>query len=250
MEVTEETFIVPMGSEFHRISGLTPDGVLDRIQEMDRRGVGCRVFADAMRGTVTWMSPSSAHEDLSQASSRSVDLAGAMRGFRVKMKGGTRWKPPGWKSRAGLEADAAFYIDANAESWIRAWKQGGQAVDAFEERTPPDLVVEVEVTHFDQGKARHYRDLGVSELWRISRKERSAPASVAVIDLQAEDAPLQVTESLVLPGLDRTSLATALHLAEGLQEDDLRQLLTSRLARLATGLETGAPDSGWTPPDP
>ena len=250
MQMTEETITGPMGSEFHRISGLTPDGVLDRVREMDRRGAGRRVFADAVRGIVAWMSPSSAHESLAGAADDIIRQSGSILGWESKLMRGTRWKPPGWKSQAGLEADAAFYIGESARVWIRAWKQGRRAIREFEERTPPDLVVEVEVTHFDYGKARHYRDLGTRELWQVTRKNDDAPVSVAIIDLQAEDAPLQVTGSLVLPGLDHEILAEALHLAEGLQDNDLRQLLESRLARPAPGLETGGPDSGWTPPEP
>ena len=249
MEVTRETVIGPMGSEFHRISGLTPDGVLDRVQEMDSRGVGRRMFADAVRGTVSWMSPSSAHESLARAADDIIRQSGSILGWESKLMGGTRWRLPGWKSQTELEADAAFYIGENARVWIRAWKQGRGAIREFEERTPPDLVVEVEVTRFDQGKTRHYRYLGTRELWQVTRKNDDAPVSVAIIDLQVEDAPLQVTGSLVLPGLDDEILATALHLAEGLQKDELQLLLESQLATRMSGLETGGPDDGWTPPE-
>ena len=250
MELTEETIAGPMGSEFHRISGLTPEGVLDRIRQMDRRGIGRRIFADAVRGTVSWMSPSSAHESLARAADDIIRQSRSVLGWKSKLMGGTRWKLPGWKPQTGLEADAAFYIGENAEGWYAAIRESRQAVDAFEERTPPDLVVEVEVTRFDQGKIRKYRDLGVRELWQVTRKDDDAPVSVAIIDLQAEHAPQKITCSRVLPGLDRASLTTALELAERGEDARLAQLLEDMLERSASGLEPGGPDDGWASPHP
>ena len=37
----------------------------------------------------------------------------------------------------------------------------------FIERTAPDLVVEVEITHADESKIERYAELGVRELWRL-----------------------------------------------------------------------------------
>ena len=45
----------------------------------------------------------------------------------------------------------------------------GEQADAWTLAYPPDLVVEVEVTHFDKAKQIFYRDLGVSEYWHLER---------------------------------------------------------------------------------
>ena len=224
MEMTEETIIGPMGSEFRRISGLTPDGVLDRVRDMDRKGIGRRIMADAIRGIVTWMSPSSSHEVLGVAADDVIRISCELLGIQNRSMRGTRWRLPDGRPQTGLEADAAFYIGESARAWISVWKKGRRAVEEFEARTPPDLVVEVEITHFDRGKARRYRDLGVRELWQVARKDDDMP-NAAVTDLQAEGHPRELNGSRVLSGLDRDSLARSLHLAEGQQNDELRTLL-------------------------
>ena len=226
--MVRETIIGPMGSEFYRISGLTPDAVLNKVRDMDRKGIGRRIVADAMRGTVIWMSPSSAHEILGDSAAEVIRESCALLGIKSRSMRSTRWKLPGGKSGSGLEADAAFYIGDSARIWHEAACESGQAVDAFEKRTPPDLVVEVEITRFDQDKPRRYRELGVTELWQVSRKDRSRPPAVDIIDLQAENSEnvsSEMQRSRLLPGFDRDSLAQALKLAELDRNDDLRQLL-------------------------
>ena len=51
--------------------------------------------------------------------------------------------------------------------------EGKAPADAFVERTAPDLVVEVEITNADEGKAERYAQIGVRELWRLHGSKES-----------------------------------------------------------------------------
>ena len=61
----------------------------------------------------------------------------------------------------GAEADCAFYVDGTAEAYIRAEALGDEQADAFTDRHPPDLVVEINVSHTDEGRPAWYRRLDV-----------------------------------------------------------------------------------------
>jgi len=64
--------------------------------------------------------------------------------------------------RKGAEPDNAYYIQN--QSLVK-----GRNVD-FSQDPPPDLVVEVDITHTDIAKNQFYASLGVSELWRYNGK--------------------------------------------------------------------------------
>jgi Uma2 family endonuclease len=78
-------------------------------------------------------------------------------GLRLKSMGSTTMKYPGLKK--GSEPDKAFYIQNHA-------LVKGRTVD-FAQDPPPDLVVEVDITHTDIQKNQFYSQLGVPEFWRF-----------------------------------------------------------------------------------
>jgi Uma2 family endonuclease len=79
-------------------------------------------------------------------------------GLRVKTMGSTTMNYPGKKK--GAEPDNAYYIQN--QPLVK-----GRNVD-FSHDPPPDLVVEVDITHTDIDKDRFYADLGVPEFWRFN----------------------------------------------------------------------------------
>jgi Uma2 family endonuclease len=79
-------------------------------------------------------------------------------GLRVKTMGSTTMNYPGKKK--GAEPDNAYYIQN--QPLVK-----GRNVD-FSQDPPPDLVVEVDITHTDIDKDRFYADLGVPEFWRFN----------------------------------------------------------------------------------
>ncbi len=81
-------------------------------------------------------------------------------GLSLRPMGSTTMNYPG--KRKGCEPDCAYYIQ-NFEL------VKGRDVD-FSQDPPPDLVVEVDITHTDIRKNKFYADLGVSEFWRFNGK--------------------------------------------------------------------------------
>lgn len=78
-------------------------------------------------------------------------------GLRIKTMGSTTMKYP--KLRKGAEPDNAYYIQN--QPLVK-----GREVD-FSQDPPPDLVVEIDITHTDIRKNEFYSSLGVPEFWRF-----------------------------------------------------------------------------------
>ncbi|MEL6939157.1 MAG: Uma2 family endonuclease [Cyanobacteria bacterium J06598_1] len=81
-------------------------------------------------------------------------------GLRIKTMGSTTLNYPYLKK--GAEPDNAYYIQN--QSVVK-----GRNVDLSVD-PPPDLVVEVDITHTDIEKNRFYADMGVPEFWRFNGK--------------------------------------------------------------------------------
>ncbi len=225
-----------MGSRVHRIDSIPVD-MMERLAGMDWNRAGRRVMIDAAQGIISWMSPSSVHENIARATDRVVEIAGSLSGKQVVVMGGTRWKRPGDPKGTGVEADAAFYVGGNAEAWYAAAKTGKRAVLDFESDTPPDLVVEVEVTHLDQDKPNRYAALGVREMWQVTERESDATPIVQILDLQTEKGPEPMEASKLLSVLPRDRLAQALWTARMNPRAETRERLTEMLDR-GLGAET------------
>ena len=101
----------------------------------------------------------------------------------------------------------------------------------FEGNTPPDLVVEVEVTHLDGRKPNRYAELGAREMWQANfhQEKDQNQVLVTILDLQARGGPREVVQSRVLPNLTATSLAEAYWLARYGMIDELQTMLKSEL---------------------
>ena len=160
-----------------------------------------RVWLDPLREVITLMSPSLPHEELAGVFESIVEgsaetLALAARGLRHTRLRRSK-EPPG----TGVEPDVAFYIGERADAWWAARDEGKAAAEAFVERTGPDLVVEVEVTHADAGKMERYRDLSVREFWRVRGSRTREEVEVSFFSLAARSEPKPVEVSTVLPGL-------------------------------------------------
>ena len=80
-----------------------------------------------------------------------------------------RGDPPG----TGMEPDCAFYLGERARAFRAAVARGVEAVDAFIERTAPDLVVEVGITNVDANKTERYAEMEVRKLRRPRSPRKS-----------------------------------------------------------------------------
>lgn len=186
--------------------------------------MGRRVMIDVGEGIVTWMNPSTLHVRQVSARDKVVSLAAALLKIPVKDMRDLHWKDISGPGNVRLEADAANYIGNNAEELLAARDRV-----ALEASTPPDLVVEVEVTHFDEDNPRHYADLGVTEMWRVYCDSDSDPYNVEILALQTEGGPKELEESRVLPGFSALILPEALDFGELCKDRELEELLNETL---------------------
>lgn len=199
MNETVTTHTGPLGSTVH-ILHADADTIAD-LAAIDWSRHFRRVCLDPVRGVITLMSPSYPHEDLTKIFDDIVDaagslVAGATKGIRsTRLRG--RGEPPG----TGLEPDCAFYVGNRAREYFAALREGDEAEAVFVERTAPDLVVEVEITHADKGKAERYGDMGVRELWRLHGRKGTRELRAEFLALQSGMQSRPLDTSQVLEGL-------------------------------------------------
>ncbi len=153
----------PLGSTIHVLRA--DAGTIAELGAIDWNSSFRRVCLDPVGGLIVLMTPSRLHEDLSRILDDVVDVAastlrGAVRALRT-----SRLREPGAPPGTGMEPDCAFYVGDNARAYRETLAEGDDAAEAFFEKTPPDLVVEVEITSAARGKIARYADLGVPELW-------------------------------------------------------------------------------------
>ncbi len=160
-----------------------------------------RVCLDPVRGIITLMAPSRLHEDLTELLDRIVDVAGSAVADAVKGLRSTRLRGPGEPPGTGMEPDCAFYVGARAKGYYSTLGEGEAAVDAYVERTAPDLVVETEISSFDESKIARYGDMGVRELWWLHGRKGTDDLRVDFLALRAGSPPRKVDASEVLAGL-------------------------------------------------
>lgn len=111
-------------------------------------------------GTLEIMSPLEEHENRSDLISDFVKILVEELDQNLKSMASTTLNRK--DLAVGAEPDSAFYI-AN-ESLVR-----GRKVDLNVD-PPPDLVVEVDITHTDINKNALYAEMGVGEFWRYNGK--------------------------------------------------------------------------------
>ncbi|MBD2157691.1 Uma2 family endonuclease [Leptolyngbya sp. FACHB-16] len=111
-------------------------------------------------GTLEIMTPLEAHENSSDLIGDFIKILVEETNLTIKSMGSTTLKRLGLQ--AGAEPDRGFYI-AN-EPKVR-----GKTVDLNTD-PPPDLVVEVDITHTDIDKNALYAELGIPEFWRYDGK--------------------------------------------------------------------------------
>ena len=114
------------------------------------------------RGILEITMPLETHEYASELISLFIRiLVLGMGGLKLKSMRSTTINRPDLER--GAEPDCAYYIQNQP-------KVAGKIVD-FSQDPPPDLVVEVDITHTDIDKNRLYVSLGVPEFWRYDGQE-------------------------------------------------------------------------------
>jgi Uma2 family endonuclease len=126
-------------------------------RELDEAGSNIHITYD--RGRMVLMSPLARHGKWSRLIAQLIETLAAERGVLISSFGDTTCKRA--DLRRGLEGDESFYVQ-HAES-MRGKEEIGLNVDP-----PPDLAVEVELTHQPLDKPAIYEALRVPELWRYN----------------------------------------------------------------------------------
>ena len=111
-------------------------------------------------GVLEIRTPSEEHENFSGLIGQFVEILTEELNLNIKSMESTTLARP--ELKAGAEPDQGYYI-AN-EPLVR-----GKTVD-LKVDPPPDLVVEVDITHTDIDKNVLYAQLGVPEFWRYNSK--------------------------------------------------------------------------------
>ena len=219
----------PLGSTIHVIRA--DAGTVTELAVIDWNRHFRRVCLDPVRGLITLMSPSYSHEDLALILDQIVDIAGSALGGRSKGLRSTRLRGPGDPSGTGMEPDCAFYVGERARGYFQARREGQAAAEAYVERVAPDLVVEVEITHADEGKAERYADIGVRELWRLHGRKGTEDLRAEFLALDSGSAPRKIDASRVLKGLTPDDVREAVDGVRCGETYDERREAVARIVR-------------------
>ena len=192
------TYTGPLGSTLHVLRADAETVAVLAAVDWNRHF--SLVCLDPVRGLITLMSASHLHGLLSGMLDDVVDiagsiLAGASRGLRH-----SRLRGQGELPGTGMEPDGSYYLGERVRSYVAALVEGDEAADAFFERTPPDLVYEVELMDADEGKIERYAELGVRELWLLHGRKGTWDSRVEFLSLHPGSAPRELDASEVLEG--------------------------------------------------
>ena len=199
MTTPSTTFTGPLGSTIHVLRADAE--TIERLAEIDWSRHFRRATLDPVRGLISLMSPSNLHEGVADALDSIIEEAADVLGRASKGLRSTRYRrkvePPG----TGLEPDCSFLIGETVHRFIAALKISQAAADEFVLETPPDLVVEVELTHAEAGKPERYGQLGVSELWLLKPNRNRQIIGAEFLALDPSEPPQSIHVSRVLPGI-------------------------------------------------
>ncbi|HEX5085099.1 MAG TPA: Uma2 family endonuclease [Blastocatellia bacterium] len=112
------------------------------------------------KGRLEIMSPSERHEYRKSILGSLVEILTEELDMGLVRLGSTTWKKK--KNSQGAEPDESFYI-TNCEL-IRNKREIDLNI-----HPPPDLVIEIDVSHYSQNKFDIYAGLGVPEFWRYRK---------------------------------------------------------------------------------
>ena len=229
MSETATTYTGPLGSTIHVLRA--DAGTIVELAAIDWSRHFRRVCLDPVRGIIVLMSPSYPHEDLSQILGDIVDAAGSLISGVTKGLRSTRLRMPGEPPGTGMEPDCAFYVGDRARSYFAALGEGDEAEAAFVERTAPDLVVEVEITSADVGKAARYGEMGVREMWRLRGRKGTREIQAEFLALQPGMEPRMLETSQVLEDLAPGDVCEAVEGVRAGRNLDERREAVARIVR-------------------
>ena len=157
MTVTEVPTAAPATAETFMIENASWELYELLVRDLSDQNV--RITYD--EGRMVLMSPLPIHEKIKKLAGRLVEVACLELDIAVSSFGSTTWKRQDLAK--GLEADECYYIQN--ELAVR----GRTDID-LKQDPPPDLAVEIDITHIPLDRPSVYAALGVGELWRFDGK--------------------------------------------------------------------------------
>ena len=152
------------------------------------------------QGVLEIVSPTTRHEERKNGLSMVVEIIGEELAIDTRPVGSMTFRRQ--SLQRGVEPDASFYIQTLDQV------RGKLQIDA-ERDPPPDLVIEIDVTHSSLDKLALYAGLGVPEIWRDDEHR------VAVLVLRPDGEGYdEVTASRALPLVTGGILTTFLEQRE------------------------------------
>ena len=221
------SLVGPLGSTVHVLHA--DADTIAELASIDWSRHFRRVCLDPVRGLITLMSPSFPHEDLATVLDDVVDAAGSLIAGSTKGLRSTRLRGQDDPPNTGMEPDCAFYVGERAMAYYAARDEGKTTVNAYVERVAPDLVVEVEITHADKGKAERYAEMGVRELWQLHGKRDSWELRAELLALSPGRAPRRIEASQVLEGLTPEDVCEAVEGVQSGRTLDERKAAVTRI---------------------
>lgn len=180
------------------LHGVAWDAYLQILNALPQQR-GSRLIYD--NGLLEITMPLEDHEFSGRLIERFILTLVELYGMRIKTMGSTTMNYP--QLQKGAEPDNAYYIQN--QPLVK-----GRNVD-FSVDPPPDLVVEVDITHTDIGKNAFYASLGVPEFWRFNGRVWR------IYQLQ-EKVYVEVPQSPTFPEVGKENLYNFLALAK---EDEI-----------------------------
>jgi Uma2 family endonuclease len=150
-----KTKIQPVGEQRVVLRDLSWEAYLQILNALPQSR-GARLTYDD--GVLEITVPSETHEFSGRLIECFIRTLVELMGLRIKTMGSTTMNYPHLKK--GAEPDNAYYIQN--QPLVK-----GREVD-FKQDPPPDLVVEVDITHTDIAKNQFYASLRVPEFWRFN----------------------------------------------------------------------------------
>jgi len=186
------------------IRGVSWDGYLQILQALPQSRSSRLTYDD---GILEITMPLEEHEFSGRLIERFILTLIELMGMRIKTMGSTTMNYPLLKK--GAEPDNAYYIQN--QPLVK-----GRYVN-FAQDPPPDLVVEVDITHTDINKNKFYATIGVREFWRFNGKVW------LIYQLQDGDY-VEVQSSPIFPQVPKERLYAFLEQAKDDEIDAVRSL--------------------------
>lgn len=156
-EPKSEILSIPVGEQRVVLHGVSWDAYLQILDALPQSR-SARLTYD--EGVLEITVPLEDHEFSGRLIERFIFTLVEVLGLRIKTMGSTTMNYPFLQK--GAEPDNAYYIQN--QPLVK-----GRNVD-FAQDPPPDLVVEVDITHTDIRKNQFYARIGVPEFWRFNGK--------------------------------------------------------------------------------